>query len=347
MPMDTTFSPLLAAVQKNCNIADALHAGDYTLCVYLLKMREYFRWEKGYTFSTPLPRADVGLWLKEREQLWEGLEHEAFARLPINGDEHDPFDTHSLNDTLNPQGLVYSAGLGQYGRPHFFLARLERRQVEQDFTVLIAAEEFARDLAAPPAMTLGNTIFVRRESLRRMIWEKIEEWRWNQLENPMGRAIACYDFGADDDHALARKTDAHIPTLLLHEDGEVMAGKLLGTGWEEMLAEMPRSRIELALRALRDHLADSVSTLPALLEADQPANIHFFFATLTPMRKALAPELLRAYDNWLKTQRLDALDDYLARAPAHWQALAQRALQLHTEGATPDALQSLIDANPL
>ncbi|MBI5040960.1 MAG: hypothetical protein HZB57_07125 [Gammaproteobacteria bacterium] len=204
--MDAIFTPLLAAVQKNCNIADALHAGDYTLCVYLLKMREYFRWEKGYAFSTPLPRADVGLWLKEREQLWEGMENETFARLPIAGGEHDPFDTNNLNDALNPHGLVYSAGLGQNGRPHFFLARLERRQVEQDFTVLVAAEEFARDLAAPPAMSLGNTIFVRRESLRRMIWEKVEEWRWNQLENPMGRAIACYAFGSNDDRALAQMT---------------------------------------------------------------------------------------------------------------------------------------------
>lgn len=345
--MEPTFAPLLAAVRKNCNIADALHAGDYTLCVYLLKMREYFRWEKGYAFATPLPRADVGLWLKEREQLWEDLEHEAFARLPIAGNEHDPFDADHLNDTLNPQGLVYSAGLGQYGRPHFFLARLERRQVEQDFTVLIAAEEFARDLAAPPAMTLGKTIFVRRESLRRMLWEKVEEWRWNQLENPMGRAIACYDFGTDDDHALARMTDDQISTLLQHEIGEVMAGKLLGTAWEDMLAVIPRSRTELALRALRDHLADSLSTLPALLEAGQPANIHFFFATLTNMRKALAPELLRAYATWLKTQRLDDLSDYVVRAQTHWAELAQRILQVHADGAAIDSLQDLIDANPL
>lgn len=345
--MDPTFAPLLAAVRKNCNIADALHAGDYTLCIYLLKMREYFRWEKGYAFSTPLPRADVGLWLKEREQLWEGLENETYTRLPIADDEHDPFDADALNDSLNPLGFVYSAGIGQYGRPHFFLARLERRQVEHDFTILIAAEEFARDIAAPPAMTLGNTIFVRRESLRRMIWEKVEEWRWNRLENPMGRAIACYDFGVDDDRALAHMTDDQIPTLLLHEVGEVMAGKLLGTAWEDMLAKIPRSRTELALRALRDHLADSLSTLPALLDDGKPSNIHFFFATLTPMRKALAPELPRVYATWLKTQRLDDLSNYIAQAQAHWADLGQRILRLHADGATLDSLQSLIDANPL
>ena len=34
---------LIQTVQRNCHIADARHAGDYTLCVYLLKMREFYR----------------------------------------------------------------------------------------------------------------------------------------------------------------------------------------------------------------------------------------------------------------------------------------------------------------
>ena len=33
-------------VQLNCHISDARHAGNYTLCIYLLKMREFYRWEK-------------------------------------------------------------------------------------------------------------------------------------------------------------------------------------------------------------------------------------------------------------------------------------------------------------
>lgn len=345
--MDPIYTALLCAVQKNCNIADALHAGDYTLCVYLLKMREYFRWEKGYSFSTPLPSAAVGLWLKEREQLWEGLEDETFSPLPVADAEHDPFDTDTLNTRLNPHGLVYSAGYGSYGRPHFFLARLEQHRVEQDFTVLITADEFARDLAAPPAMTLGNNIFIRRESLRRMLWEKVEEWRWNQPDNAMGRAMACYDFGNDDDTALAQMTEDQIPVLLLHEIGEVMAGNLFGERWEVMLADLPRSRTELALRSVRDHLADSLSTLPSLLESAQPSTLHFFFATLTPLRKALAPQLLLAYDAWFKTQSLDALRDYTAHAQTHWAELGQHILRLQSQDAPLDTVQSLIDNSPL
>jgi hypothetical protein len=345
--MHQDFHPLLAAVQKNCNISDAVHAGDYTLCVYLLKMREYFRWEKGYAFSAPLPNSDVGSWLKEREQLWESLENEPFATLPVADAELDPFDTDSINRALNPQGLVYSAGLGQYGRPHFFLGELEQHQEHDDFTVLISASEFARDLAAPPAMTLGETIYVRRESLRRMIWEKIEEWRWNKLDNPMGRAIQCYDFDQAGDSALEQMTDDQISTLLLHEIGEVMARAHLGEDWERMLADLPRSRTELTLRAIRDHLADSLSTLPALLAEEQASKIHFYFAMLTNLRKSLAPGLLLAYEHWRNTGSSAMLDDYVPTAQSHWRALTREALELHSEGAPLETVQSLIDSRPL
>lgn len=345
--MHQDFRPLLAAVQKNCNISDAVHAGDYTLCVYLLKMREYFRWEKGYAFSAPLPNSDVGSWLKERERLWESLENESFTPIPLSDTEVDPFDTDNINRALNPHGLVYSAGLGQYGRPHFFLGELEQQQEHEAFRVLISANEFARDLAAPPAMTLGETIYVRRESLRRMIWEKIEEWRWNKLDNPMGRAIQCYDFEQAPDDALEQMTDHQISTLLLHEIGEIMAHAHLGEDWERMLAALPRSRTELSLRAIRDHLADSLSTLPTLLAEDQASKIHFYFAMLTNLRKSLAPELLLAYDEWRSSGSRSRLDDYIPAAQAHWRELTQQVMELHGEGAPLATLQTLIDSRPL
>ena len=42
-------------VQRNCDISDANHGGNFTMCTYLMKMREYFRWEKGLAFTDRLP----------------------------------------------------------------------------------------------------------------------------------------------------------------------------------------------------------------------------------------------------------------------------------------------------
>ena len=57
---------VVATVQKNCHISDAQYAGDYTLCVFLLKMREFYRWEHGSAFADQPPRAEIGAWIAER-----------------------------------------------------------------------------------------------------------------------------------------------------------------------------------------------------------------------------------------------------------------------------------------
>ncbi len=51
---------VIATVRRNCHISDAQHAGDLSLCTFLLKMRELYRWERGWPLSRELPRAEVG-----------------------------------------------------------------------------------------------------------------------------------------------------------------------------------------------------------------------------------------------------------------------------------------------
>ena len=70
----------------------------------------------------------------------------------------------------------------------FFLGRLLRVEERAGFTILVSSCEYARELAAPPAMLQGRTIFVRMESARRYLWEKIEEWQWRKQDNAMKRA---------------------------------------------------------------------------------------------------------------------------------------------------------------
>lgn len=322
---------LRTVVQKNCHISDAKYARDDTLCVYLLKMREYFRWERGYSFRTPLSKSAVAEWLTERERLWETLQAAPFESLPVNGNGLDPFNTFRINETLLPEGLVYSGGLGRRAKPHFFLGRLERMHASEDYTILVSAEEYARDLTAPPAMTLDKTIFIRRESLRRMIWEKVEEWRWNKRDNPMSRAMAYYDFERDLESALDAMTGNELETLILHEIGEAQAGNRLGQDWQVLLALVSCSRAEILARAVRDHLADCLSTLPTLLKALDPASIHFYFANLGGMRKEIFPALTAAYHQWMDSGELDTLDNAVSAGADHWLKVAQHMLALYRQ----------------
>ena len=345
--MQESMLPLLTAVQRNCHISDARHAGDYTLCIYLLKMREYFRWEKSYAFQDNLPEGDVGDWLTQREHFWQSIEDEPFIDLPIDGRYYDPFDSEAVNASLNPYGLVYSGGLGNKRTQHFFLGKLGHRERQLDFTVLVSENEYARDLTAPPAMALGDTIFIRRESLRRMIWEKIEEWQWNKLENAMSRAMQGFDFDGNAEAALDDITDTVIDSVLLHEKGEVLAAKQLGPEWEQMLAGLPRSKTEIMIRAVRDHLADSLTTLPGLAGEGNDAALHFYFANLPGMHKNLFPKLTQAYETWVVQGRREVIEELIPASKAHWGALSGQMLDIYRKDPDDYAnrLQILVENN--
>jgi hypothetical protein len=190
-------------------------------------------------------------------------------------------------------------------------------------------------------MTREHTIYIRRESLRRMLWEKIEEWRWNKPANAMRSAIRCYDFDNAAECSLEEMTETELHSALLHEIGEVEAGKLIGEDWETMLAALPPCKAEIMLRAVRDNLADCLVTLPALLQKAEPAALHFYIGNLSNMRKALFPALVSAYDAWTVSGNTRDLQAIAARASGHWHSLALGLLDTFSHNG-PDCQQALI-----
>ncbi len=198
-------------------------------------------------------------------------------------------------------------------------------------------------------MTLGRTIFVRRESLRRYLWEKLEGWRWHRPDNALGRAFACYDFEGALETSLDAMTEREIKVLLLHEQGEYAAGQRLGEDWNAMLTSLANTPAELMARAVRDHLADCLVTLPALAETREPASLHFYIGTLTGMRLHLFPALRDAYAAWLETGATDAFVRIADQGRTHWEHVAEEMLRLYRQqgGETPHAIHAAgPDDNP-
>ena len=385
---------LVSTVQKNCHISDAQHAGELTLCTYLLKMREFYRWENDIPLTRQLVKDDVGRWLQEREQMWEHLEASHFDPIPLDHGSSDPFDTDDINRELVPQGYVYSGGYGRFCKPHFFLGNLVTKETRNGFTVYLSSCEYARDLEAPPAMLQGRTIFVRQESVRRYLWEKVEESRWSRGNEAMQCALSCYGLvdddvrgrtsagrsqppasrdtrtslysagdttpGMEDDRrdaggralsgtnaeveqrperlprmpeaatelALDRMTQNETESIVLHELGEGLAGEALGTDWERLLSGLSRSKAETMARAVRDNLADCLTTLPALVETRNDASLHFYFATFGGMRRHLFPEALAAYRRWCADSNLDPLRNLARQGQSRWRETAEQILVL-------------------
>lgn len=340
---------LTKTVQHNCHISDAQYAGNYTLCIYLLKMREFYRWEKDLPFNKTLDNKDIGHWLTQRESLWDEIDEQALSDIQINDQRFNLYESAAINQHLDAEKLVYSGGYGLYGKPVFFLAELIKKEQLDDYTLYVTGKELARDLAAPPGMAQDKTIYIRRESLRRFIWEKFEESHWYKQENPLARALACYDFTANPENSLERMTDNEVDTVLQHEIGEIQAGKLLGELWEEMLMNLPRSQAEIMARAVRDNIADMLSTLPKIIERNEAAQIHFYFANLSSMRKVIFPSLQESYKNWLQSKNTEHLKNIIHQASDHWIGMAHQMMilyQQHGEAAHTH-MEELINNNTL
>lgn len=323
--MIANFNHLVDTVQRNCHIADARHAREMTLCTYLLEMREFYRWEAGIPLGDALARPEVGTWLTEREALWESLLEDDFSKLPVGNAVHDPFDVAAINAQLVPLGLVYGGGIGRFGKPHFYLGRLERQETRDGLTVLVCGCEYARDLTTMPAALQGGTVIVRREALRQWLWEKAEAWNLKKTEGALALALESHGYGADQHAALDRMTAVETESLILHERGEHAAGRLLGTGWEDRLVCTRKRRPEILMRAVRDNLADCLVTLPELIEREAWPSLWFWFSNLDGMRHALFPAL--AHFDYAKVgDGRTVLLDVVQRGAGHFEQIARRLL---------------------
>jgi len=323
---------LVETVRHNCLIADARHARDMTMCSYLLAMRERYRLEAGLPLGGEVPRKPLGAWLEARERLWDSLEEADYLPLPLDCGATEPFDCDAVNAELGAQGLFYSAGLGHGARPHFCLAVLERQVEGPGHRVLVAGAEYAADLVGPPAALRGGTIYLRQHALQRWLWTRIEEWRWRKSNQALGRALAAYGVAGADagwDAALEAMTRAEGEAVLLHEQGELRAAALLATDWEEMLGALEEPRAELLARAVRDHLADCLVTLPELIAHEAHAAVHFYAGNLQGMRREIFPAFLSAYESWIESGSIAPLAAVAERGRRHWLKQARRLLALH------------------
>jgi len=319
---------LIAAVQRNCDLADAVHAREKSLCTYLLNLREFYRWQTDLPLGTLPDRDRLGQWIAARERAWDRLRQEAahgFDPLPLALRRADAFDEATVNASLAPHRLVYGAGIGLFGAQLFFLAEIESSSTRDGVPVLVAGRELARGLAAVPAASRGGAIVVRGDALRRWLWTRIEGRPRGRRTDALSAALSLY--GADDDPAAAvdQIVEAATETVVLHELGELRAAAELGADWEQMLAAATDRRIELLLRAIRDLLADTWVTLPALLQRGDVGALLFWLSNFDGLRRELAPDLARAFDPQRGQLLSAALQATLPGQHKHW---LQEALDL-------------------
>lgn len=322
---------LQESTQKNCDLVDAENAQNYGLCVYLLKMREYYRWRNGISLTADVENADIHEWIADQEEYWDSIQGDGFEKIMLGEQAFSPFETNQINKILIPNQLVYSGGLAYGNIPLFFLAELEKQEERQGYSILISSKELSRGLFGPPALIQDDVIFIRKEALRDWLWARYEEWDFTRRDNVAKKAFGYYDFENNPEQALDEITRHEMETLILHEIGEGQLGSELGGKWKEMLIEFAYSRTEIILRAVKDISVDTRVMLPALIEEKRDASLHLYFSFYADMRKELCPGLLEAYHRWSQSGDYSVLMDEVKTTEMTWLVMCKKAMEIYHE----------------
>jgi hypothetical protein len=106
-----------------------------------------------------------------------------------------------------------------------------------------------------------------------------------------------------------------------------------------MLLDLVHTPAEIMARAVRDHLADCLVTLPFLAAEGDAASLHFYVGNLTSMRKEIFPGLRHAYEEWRVSGETEPLSAIADTGAAHWERIAQEMIALHETGGSASAKQ--------
>ncbi len=289
-------SGLKLQVDRNCHISDANFWGDYSICELLFRLRQRYMWEKGIKPWEKVDYKALGEFIEAREKLWEKLEGEELGDIEIDGESFSPFDVVEINKIILPQGYCYGAGYAKGMKPSFFLAELSEFREWRGFGVYYTGRELSRDLYTTPAMLLDNLVFLRLESAREFIWEKLEEaegWKEVYLQD----FKKAYGLSGVDREVLWQKLEEiakeEIEVFLRHEVAEA---KIANEELQSRIVQCSTTPLEVLLRALADLLADFTEEgmLDFIIKERRRGSLALYFMNLSGMRRVLLEDFIKS-----------------------------------------------------
>ncbi len=308
-----------AQVRRNCEIADAKSWGDYSLCGLLLRLRDQYRWERGFEPWVEINHSEILTWISEKERLWENLAEEGIQDIKTGDYNFSPFDLEAINRILKSEGFFYGAGFIGGLRPSFFLGNLQGSWREEDFDIYLLDKEIARDTGAMPALLQGKVILLRKEPLRYSLWDKLKDARAKMKETALSFSFKAY--GLDEKKVsrapeeikvdMERIIDEEMRSYLHHELGEAYVSAFLGEEWKELLSLFPKTRIEQMIRGVKDIMADTTEKgmLRHIIEHKKVGSLGFYVSQLGGFGRVIFNEIFEAYKKFLETGNLDLIND--------------------------------------
>jgi len=318
-PMD--LGKLQSEIRHNCDISDANHAGLFSICGLLLRLRDLYKWEHSTPpWQEPEP-ADLMEWIDARETRWEEVLHRPWVSLTVGNETFQPFEVSSINERLAPHGLIYGAGYAVGMKPSFFLGEILETRRLGSLRIHVVGRERIRDLYATPAMRQGEQIFARRTPMLFFLWDQILEMRPSARES-LSYAFAQYGLDVDSLRRHPTKMGprlepvaaSELETWIYHEVGEASDTTFQGLQWQEIISSYANSPVEIFTRVIKDLLSDThpQGLLGHIIRNGIKPSLAFYVSFMRPFTRVLFPEILVAFgdfvrrDDWTGIERARA-----------------------------------------
>ncbi|MBP8645622.1 MAG: hypothetical protein KBH99_05825 [Syntrophobacteraceae bacterium] len=340
------FRRLKQEIRRNCEISDAGHAGLFSICGLLLRLRDLYKWEHSIPpWEEPEP-ADLMEWIEATETRWEEVLHHPWVLLTLGDETFHPFETASVNIRLGPRGLIYGAGYAVGMKPSFFLGEVLETRRLGGLKIHVVGKEWVRDLYAAPAMRQGEQIFARRTPMLFFLWDQLLEMRPSARE-PLSYAFSRY--GLDSESIRRRPREwgpklesvaaSELETWIYHEVGEATDTTFTNLQWQEIVSTYSNSPVEIFTRVIKDLLADThpQGLLSHIIQHEIHSSLGFYLSFMRPFTRVLFPEIVPAFRDFISSGDWSGIER--AREAAYDKARRNglELIRLHESGKDQDS----------
>jgi hypothetical protein len=310
---DRNLEQFIRTIQSNCDISDASGSGIFSICGMALRLRDLNKWEKGFKPWEENNSTELVDWIDHKEQLWENIEGQAFAPLPLFEREYDPFDTGAINEILSPLNLFYGAGYAHSLKPTFFLAGIKETRCLYGIPIVILEKELLRDLLTIPALNQDGFILIRRDAACLFLWDQMV---YLKKSGQRFLHFALKQCGLPDTGPESRKThfesilSVQEQTYIHHEIGEMKDTVFDHQIFREIISEFPHTPVELLARTVKDLLADTMAhgTLEHIISTKNAAGLGFYAAFQDGLFLPLFPQLRNAFDKFASDRDWEGIE---------------------------------------